>query len=99
MGGSRERERVWQYWSLKDVRRAYEDHYIVTDFAREHGGPARYVGLKRTGPEVGFITPLSHNFSCESCNACDHLHGRDLCVLGQKDVGRPAGATLRTTRG
>ena len=59
--------RIGQYWSLKDVRQAYEDHYTVTDLAERSGGPARYVRLEESGQKIGFITPLSHNF-CESCN-------------------------------
>ncbi|WP_027237072.1 GTP 3',8-cyclase MoaA [Leisingera caerulea] len=60
-------ERIGQYWSLKDVRAEYENHYTVTDLAERTGGPARYVRLEETGQKIGFITPLSHNF-CESCN-------------------------------
>ncbi|MFC4215677.1 GTP 3',8-cyclase MoaA [Pseudophaeobacter arcticus] len=59
--------RIGQFWSLKDVRAAYENHYGVTDLTERTGGPARYVRLEETGQKVGFITPLSHNF-CESCN-------------------------------
>ncbi|GAA6196293.1 GTP 3',8-cyclase MoaA [Pseudophaeobacter arcticus] len=59
--------RIGQFWSLKDVRAEYENHYTVTDLAERTGGPARYVRLEETGQKIGFITPLSHNF-CESCN-------------------------------
>jgi cyclic pyranopterin phosphate synthase len=59
--------RIGQFWSLKDVRAEYENHYNVTDLAERTGGPARYVRLEETGQKIGFITPLSHNF-CESCN-------------------------------
>jgi cyclic pyranopterin phosphate synthase len=59
--------RIGQFWSLKDVRAEYENHYTVTDLAERTGGPARYVRLEDTGQKIGFITPLSHNF-CESCN-------------------------------
>ncbi len=38
-------ERIGQYWSLKDVRAEYENHYTVTDLAERTGGPARYVRL------------------------------------------------------
>ncbi|MGR3624193.1 GTP 3',8-cyclase MoaA [Pseudophaeobacter sp.] len=60
-------QRIGQYWSLKDVRAEYENHYTVTDLPESTGGPARYVRLEETGQKIGFITPLSHNF-CESCN-------------------------------
>lgn len=59
--------RIGQYWSLKDVRAEYENHYTVTDLTERSGGPARYVRLEESGQKIGFITPLSHNF-CESCN-------------------------------
>ncbi|MEP2718780.1 GTP 3',8-cyclase MoaA [Pseudophaeobacter sp.] len=59
--------RIGQFWSLKDVRAEYENHYTVSDLAERSGGPARYVRLEETGQKIGFITPLSHNF-CESCN-------------------------------
>jgi cyclic pyranopterin phosphate synthase len=59
--------RIGQFWSLKDVRAEYENHYSVTDLTERTGGPARYVRLEETGQKIGFITPLSHNF-CESCN-------------------------------
>ncbi|MEQ3671151.1 GTP 3',8-cyclase MoaA [Pseudophaeobacter sp.] len=59
--------RIGQFWSLKDVRAEYENHYTVTDLTERTGGPARYVRLEETGQKIGFITPLSHNF-CESCN-------------------------------
>ncbi|CUH86385.1 Cyclic pyranopterin monophosphate synthase [Phaeobacter sp. CECT 5382] len=59
--------RIGQFWSLKDVRAEYENHYSVSDLSERSGGPARYVQLAETGQKIGFITPLSHNF-CESCN-------------------------------
>ena len=59
--------RIGQFWSLKDVRAQYENHYSVSDLSERSGGPARYVQLAETGQKIGFITPLSHNF-CESCN-------------------------------
>ena len=67
MGDLGNEDRFGQYWSLSDVRKAYEDHYQVTDLAENTGGPARYVRLEQTGQKIGFITPMSHNF-CESCN-------------------------------
>jgi cyclic pyranopterin phosphate synthase len=59
--------RIGQFWSLKEVRAEYENHYSVSDLAERSGGPARYVRLEESGQKIGFITPLSHNF-CESCN-------------------------------
>ena len=67
MGDLGNEDRFGQYWSLRDVRARYAEHYTVTDLAERTGGPARYVRLEETGQKIGFITPLSHNF-CESCN-------------------------------
>lgn len=86
MGDIGNENRLGQYWSLKDVRKAYEADYTVTDLAERTGGPARYVRLEETGQKIGFITPLSHNF-CESCNrvriACT---GEIYMCLGQEDM-------------
>ena len=45
MGDLGNEDRLDQYWSLKDVRARYGDHYTVTDLAENTGGPARYVRL------------------------------------------------------
>ncbi|WP_158964153.1 GTP 3',8-cyclase MoaA [Chachezhania sediminis] len=85
MGDIGNENRLGQYWSLRDVRRAYEDHYTVTDLAERTGGPARYVRLEETGQKIGFITPLSHNF-CESCNRVRvTCTGEIFMCLGQED--------------
>ena len=65
MGDLGGEDRVGQYWSLKDVRNALAERYTLTDLAHRTGGPARYVRLEETGQQIGFITPLTHNF-CES---------------------------------
>ncbi|MFK7868985.1 MAG: GTP 3',8-cyclase MoaA [Roseobacter sp.] len=86
MGDIGNENRLGQYWSLKDVRRAYEEHYTVTDLAERSGGPARYVKLEETGQKIGFITPLSHNF-CESCNRVRiTCTGEIYMCLGQEDM-------------
>jgi cyclic pyranopterin phosphate synthase len=86
MGDLGNEDRLDQYWSLKDVRAAYESHYTVTDLAERTGGPARYVQLNETGQKVGFITPLSHNF-CESCNRVRLTCTGELYMcLGQEDM-------------
>jgi cyclic pyranopterin phosphate synthase len=86
MGDIGNENRLGQYWSLKDVRRAYESHYTVTDLAERTGGPARYVRLEETGQKIGFITPLSHNF-CESCNRVRiTCTGEIYMCLGQEDM-------------
>ena len=67
MGDLGTEDRVGQYWSLKDLRAQLATQYALTDLDYRTGGPARYVQLEETGQQVGFITPLTHNF-CESCN-------------------------------
>ncbi len=92
MGDIGNEDRLGQYWSLKDVRRAYEAAYSVTDLPESTGGPARYVRLEETGQKIGFITPLSHNF-CESCNRVRiTCTGEIYMCLGQEDMAdlRPA---------
>ena len=85
MGDIGNEDRLGQYWSLKDVRARYSEHYTVTDLAERTGGPARYVRLEETGQKIGFITPLSHNF-CESCNRVRlTCTGEIFMCLGQED--------------
>ncbi len=86
MGDLGNEDRLDQYWSLKDVRSAYEQDYTVTDLAERSGGPARYIRLEETGQKIGFITPLSHNF-CESCNRVRLTCTGELYMcLGQEDM-------------
>ena len=95
MGDLGNEDRLDQYWSLKDVRKSYEQHYTVTDLAERSGGPARYVRLEETGQKIGFITPLSHNF-CESCNRVRLTCTGELYMcLGQEDMA-DLRAPLRT---
>ena len=80
-----EQDRVGQYWSLNDLRRQLETRYATKDLAHRTGGPARYVELAETGQQVGFITPLTHNF-CESCNRVRlTCTGELFMCLGQED--------------
>ena len=86
MGDLGNEDRFGQFWSLKDVRARYAEHYTVTDLAERTGGPARYVRLEETGQKIGFITPLSHN-CCESCNRVRvTCTGEIFMCLGQEDV-------------
>jgi GTP 3',8-cyclase len=86
MGDLGNEDRLDQYWSLKDVRATYTDHYTVTDLAERTGGPARYVRLEETSQKIGFITPLSHNF-CASCNRVRLTCTGELYMcLGQEDM-------------
>ncbi len=91
MGDLGGEDRVGQYWSLKDLRGQLAEQYSLTDLDHRTGGPARYVRLDETGQQVGFITPLTHNF-CESCNRVRlTCTGELFMCLGQED-----NADLRT---
>ncbi|MDQ2066689.1 GTP 3',8-cyclase MoaA [Xinfangfangia sp. CPCC 101601] len=84
--GEIEPARLGQYWSLRELRRRYEDRYSVTDLAERTGGPARYARLEESGQKIGFITPLTHNF-CESCNRVRLTCTGELYMcLGQEDM-------------
>ncbi len=86
MGDLGGEDRVGQYWSLADVRTRLAERYTLTDTARRTGGPARYVRITETGQDIGFITPLSHNF-CESCNRVRlTCTGTLYMCLGQEDM-------------
>ena len=86
MGDLGNEDRVGQYWSLHDVRRALAKRHEIVDLAERTGGPARYVQLRDTGQKIGFITPLSHNF-CESCNRVRLTCTGELYMcLGQEDM-------------
>ncbi|UWQ21207.1 GTP 3',8-cyclase MoaA [Jannaschia sp. W003] len=77
--------RLDQYWPLEDLRARLAERYTLADLAHRTGGPARYVRLEETGQQVGFITPLTHNF-CESCNRVRMTcTGQLFMCLGQED--------------
>lgn len=86
MGDLGNEDRVGQYWPVSDVRAQLARHYTVTDLEHRTGGPARYVRLEETGQQIGFITPLTHNF-CESCNRVRLTCTGELYMcLGQEDM-------------
>ncbi|NNE89877.1 MAG: GTP 3',8-cyclase MoaA [Silicimonas sp.] len=85
MGDLGGEDRVGQYWSLKDLRGQLAEQYTLKELDHRTGGPARYVELKETGQQLGFITPLTHNF-CESCNRVRlTCTGELFMCLGQED--------------
>jgi cyclic pyranopterin phosphate synthase len=91
MGDLGGEDRIGQYWSLKDLRVELSKQFTLTELSHRTGGPARYVRLEETGQQIGFITPLSHNF-CESCNRVRlTCTGELFMCLGQED-----NADLRT---
>src|SRR3954447_856147 len=59
--------RIDQYVPLSLVRARLAARYTLTDIDENTGGPARYVRVAETGGQLGFITPMTHNFF-ESCN-------------------------------
>ena len=60
-------DRYDQYISLGDIKTKLNETMTLTPSTHRTGGPARYVNVEETGGQLGFITPMSHNF-CESCN-------------------------------
>ncbi|WP_235902595.1 GTP 3',8-cyclase MoaA [Sandarakinorhabdus oryzae] len=78
-------DRVDQYLPLSKVRRDLAQRYTLTDLPYRTGGPARYVRVEELGLQLGFITPLTHNF-CESCNRVRlTATGQLYMCLGQDD--------------
>ncbi|WP_043920722.1 GTP 3',8-cyclase MoaA [Jannaschia aquimarina] len=88
--------RLDQYWPLRDLRGRLATRYTLTDLDHRTGGPARYVRMEETGQQIGFITPLTHNF-CESCNRVRvTCTGQLFMCLGQDDMA-DLRAPLRTS--
>ncbi|MEQ8747029.1 GTP 3',8-cyclase MoaA [Pyruvatibacter sp.] len=92
-------DRYDQYLPLSLVREGFETRWTLTPLAHRTGGPARYVRVEETGGQLGFITPLTHNF-CEGCNRVRlTCTGQLYMCLGQQDkadlraVLRQEGAT------
>ncbi len=85
MGDIGNEDRIDQYWPLEDLRARLAERYTLKDLDHRTGGPARYVELAETGQQIGFITPLTHNF-CESCNRVRlTCTGELFMCLGQED--------------
>ncbi len=79
-------DRTDQYLPLSTVRTRLEESWTLTDIPLKTGGPARYVRVAGTGGQLGFITPLTHNF-CESCNRVRvTCTGTLFMCLGQEDA-------------
>ena len=85
MGDIGKDKRYGQYLPLSKVRAELEKTFTLTDIPERTSGPARYVSVKETGRNLGFITPLTHNF-CESCNRVRlTCTGTLYMCLGQDD--------------
>ncbi|WP_028464586.1 GTP 3',8-cyclase MoaA [Nisaea denitrificans] len=86
MGDIGGEDRVDQYLPLSMVRAKLAERFTLTDNNYKTGGPARYVDVGETGGQLGFITPLTHNF-CESCNRVRlTCTGTLYMCLGQDDA-------------
>jgi cyclic pyranopterin phosphate synthase len=84
--GEIDEDRIDQYLSLETVRRELASYWTMEDLPLNTGGPARYVRIAETGGQLGFITPLSHNF-CEACNRVRlTCTGTLHTCLGQEDA-------------
>ena len=85
MGEFDKKNRLSQYWSIKQLREDLEQRWTLADIPQRTGGPAHYVAVNETKQKIGFITPLSHNF-CESCNRVRlTCTGQLFMCLGQDD--------------
>lgn len=78
-------DRMDQYLPLSKVRADLEKNLTLIPSDHKTGGPATYVTVKETGGQLGFITPLTHNF-CEGCNRVRLTStGQLFMCLGQDD--------------
>jgi cyclic pyranopterin phosphate synthase len=78
--------RLDQYLPLSMVRGRLSERFTLDEIDYRTGGPARYVRVKETGGQLGFITPMTHNF-CETCNRVRiTCTGTLYMCLGQEDA-------------
>ena len=97
--GDIDADRADQYLPLSAVRQRLAQRYTLTDLPRRTGGPARYVRVEELGLQLGFITPLTHNF-CESCNRVRlTATGQLFMCLGQDDQADLKAVVRRTSSG
>lgn len=84
--GEIEPARVDQFLPLSMVRARLAERYTLAPIDKRTGGPARYWRVAETGGNLGFITPMTHNF-CESCNRVRlTCTGTLYMCLGQEDA-------------
>ena len=67
MGDIGNENRLNHFLSLDDLKKSLASKYKLKDIALSTGGPAKYCKIEGSDINLGFITPLSHNF-CSSCN-------------------------------
>lgn len=91
-------DRLNQFLPVSEVRKALEKSWTLKDNNFNSGGPSRYTSVSETGQNVGFISPLSHNF-CASCNRIRvTCTGKLYMCLGQ-DHNADLRAPLRASEG
>ncbi len=84
--GEVDEDRTDQFLSLSAVRAELASYWTLKDLPLNTGGPARYVEIAETGGQLGFITPMTHNF-CEGCNRVRlTCTGTLHTCLGQEDA-------------
>ena len=67
MGDIGSENRFNQYLPLSKVKEKLSKKFNLINIPKKTGGPARYYKIEGEKIDLGFITPLTHNF-CESCN-------------------------------
>jgi cyclic pyranopterin phosphate synthase len=67
MGDIGSENRFNQYLPLSKVKERISKKFNLINIPKKTGGPARYYKIEGKKIDLGFITPLTHNF-CESCN-------------------------------
>ena len=67
MGDIGSENRFNQYLPLSKVKETLSKSFKLTNIPKKTGGPARYYKIEGKKIDLGFITPLTHNF-CETCN-------------------------------
>ena len=67
MGDIGSENRFNQYLPLSEVKEKLSRKFNLINIPKKTGGPARYYKIEGKKIDLGFITPLTHNF-CESCN-------------------------------
>jgi len=67
MGDIGSENRFNQYLPLSKVKEKILKKFNLINIPKKTGGPARYYKIEGKKIDLGFITPLTHNF-CESCN-------------------------------
>ena len=85
MGDIGSENRFNQYLPLSEVKERLSKKFNLINIPKKTGGPARYYKIEGKKIDLGFITPLTHNF-CETCNRVRlTCTGILYMCLGQED--------------